>query len=273
MTLHFHDTGDGPPVVLLHGAGPGVSGWSNFGGNVPALSRHLRTIVVDQPGFGASPSRDFTGDYFTHAAAEVVALLDDLGIEQAHLVGNSLGGGTAARLALDHPDRVDRLVLMGPGGLTSRLVIPEPTVGHLRLYAFFADPTRERLAEFMRGMVHDPSLVTDAMIDERFEQSQQPGVAESFARFRASFTDPANAERVELWRYAERITQPSLVLWGREDLVNPYDGALFAIARMPDVRLHLMSRCGHWAQVERATEFNRLVVGFLLDADGVEGAA
>lgn len=271
MRLHFDEAGSGPPLVLLHGAGPGVSGWSNFGANVPALAARFRTIVVDQPGFGASPGVDFTGDYFTHAAEHVVALLDHLGIERAHLLGNSLGGGTAARMALDHPDRVDRLVLMGPGGLTSRLVIPEPTVGHLRLYAFFADPTRERLAEFMRGMVHDPTLVTDAMVDERFAQSQAAGVAESFARFRASFTDPANAERTELWRHADRIEHESLIVWGREDAVNPYDGALLAVARMPNVRLHLMSRCGHWAQVERAREFNRLVTGFLRD-DAEEAA-
>src|SRR5690606_19791936 len=160
----------------------------------------------------------------THAADTVVALLDHLGIEKAHLVGNSLGGGTAARLALDHPDRADRLALMGPGGMTTRMFTPEPTLGHTRLYDFSAPPgpTVEKLAVFMNGMVYDESFVTDTMVADRFERSQRSGAAENFERMRTSFLTDEGAIRGQLWREAARLQHETLLIWGREDLVNPY---------------------------------------------------
>lgn len=263
--IHYNEAGEGPVAILLHGAGPGVSGWANFADNLPVFAGSFRTLVVDQPGFGASETAAYEGDFFTHSAAAVVGLMDELGIEKAHIVGNSLGGGVGTRMALDHPGRVDRLALMGPGGMTARLFTPEPTLGHTRLYDFNAAPSREKLAVFMRGMVHDASFVTEEMIDDRFERSQRPGAAEAFERFRTSFLTPEGSRRMQLWREAAAIEHETLLLWGREDLVNPYDGGLFAFSLMPNVSLHVMSRCGHWAQVERAREFNRVVIGFLRD--------
>lgn len=269
LRIHFNEAGDGPVAILLHGAGPGVSGWANFADNLPVFARSFRTLIVDQPGFGASAGADFEGDFFTHSADTIVGLMDELGIGKAHLVGNSLGGGVAARLALDHPDRVDRLALMGPGGLTTRLFTPEPTLGHTRLYDFNAPPgpTREKLGVFMRGMVYDDEFVTEDMLDDRFARSQIPGAAEAFERMRVSFLSPEGTRAMQLWREVATIEHETMLIWGREDLVNPYDGGLFAFSQMQNVSLHVMSRCGHWAQVERAREFNRLVTGFLLDSD------
>lgn len=259
IRIHYHEAGDGPVVILLHGAGPGVSGWGNFGANLPVFARRHRTLVIDQPGFGSSDRPDFEGDYFTFSAQTVLGVMDALGIEKVHLVGNSLGGGVATRFALDHPDRVDRLALMGPGGFTSRLFIPEPTLGHARLYAFYEQgETREALETFMRGMVYDPDHVTDEMIDDRHRRSQEPGAADFFKKFVASFQAPENVERTQLWRYVARIEHETALIWGREDLVNPYDGALFGFAQMKNVSLHVISRCGHWAQTERFDQFNSI---------------
>ncbi|PTR20237.1 4,5:9,10-diseco-3-hydroxy-5,9,17-trioxoandrosta-1(10),2-diene-4-oate hydrolase [Rhodococcus sp. OK519] len=267
--VHYNEAGDGPVAILLHGAGPGVSGWANFEHNLPVFAESFRTLVIDQPGFGDSEGTDFEGDYYTHSAETVVGLMDELGIDKAHLVGNSLGGGVALRLALNNPDRVDRLALMGPGGLTTRLFTPEPTLGHTRLYEYTAPPgpTRDKLAVFMRGMVFDEKFVTEDMIDDRFERSQRPGAAESFERMRVSFLSAEGKLALELWREASRVQHETLMLWGREDLINPYDGGLFAFSQMPNASLHVMSRCGHWAQIERADEFNRTVLGFLLEAE------
>ncbi len=264
-TLHWNEAGAGPVCILLHGAGPGVSGWANFADTLPVFAKHFRTLVVDQPGFGASEGADFTGDYFTHSASTVVALMDHLGIEKAHLVGNSLGGGTAARLALDFGDRADRLALMGPGGMTTRMFTPEPTLGHTRLYAFNEEPGTERLETFMKGMVYDHSFVTSEMVADRFERSQRPEAAVNFERMRVSFIEGEGVAKGQLWREAADLTHETLLIWGREDLVNPYDGGLFVFSQLPNASLHVMSRCGHWAQTERATEFNRVVIGHLLD--------
>ncbi len=267
LEIHYHDAGEGPVVILLHGAGPGVSGWANFEDNLPYFAQRFRTLIIDQPGFGASGGVDFKGDYFTHSANTLVKLMDALGIDKAHLVGNSLGGGVAARFALNHPERADRLALMGPGGLTTRLFTPEPTLGHTRLYDFSAPPgpSPEKLEVFMKGMVYDPSFVTPEMIEDRFARSQLPEAAVNFERMRVSFTEGDGIAAGQIWREASNLEHETLLLWGREDLVNPYDGGLFAFSQMPNASLYVMSKCGHWAQVERAREFNRVIAGFLLD--------
>jgi 4,5:9,10-diseco-3-hydroxy-5,9,17-trioxoandrosta-1(10),2-diene-4-oate hydrolase len=132
MRLHYHEAapvGSGSiPVVMLHGGGPGASAWSNFGRNLPVFAARFRTLMVDQPGFGRSAKPAITGNYFTFAADAVAGLLDQLGIDRVHLVGNSLGGGTAVRFALRFPERADRLVLMAPGGLGLN-VFAQPTEG------------------------------------------------------------------------------------------------------------------------------------------------
>src|SRR5262245_22079454 len=123
LTLHYHEAGpaEAPVVIMLHGGGPGASGWSNFGANLPVFAGQFRTLLVDQPCFGRSDKPELDGDYFSFSAAAVAGLMDELGIGKAHFIGNSLGGGTAVRMALNHPDKVAKLVLMGPGGVSVNL--------------------------------------------------------------------------------------------------------------------------------------------------------
>jgi 4,5:9,10-diseco-3-hydroxy-5,9,17-trioxoandrosta-1(10),2-diene-4-oate hydrolase len=252
-------------VVLLHGGGPGASAWSNFGRNLPVFAERFRTLLVDQPGFGESDKPEITGHYFTFSADALLGLLDKLDIERAHLVGNSLGGGTAVRFALRHPDRAGRLVLMAPGGLSLNVLSPDPTEGVKRLYAFAAPPgpSREKLAEFLRTLVFDRTLITDELVEERFRHAAAPESLRAMASMGASFTSAATAEDGLLWREAYRLRQRVLLVWGREDRVNPLDGALAAVKLIPRAELHVFGRCGHWAQLERFAEFNRLAMDFL----------
>src|SRR5207244_12528384 len=146
MHLHYDEAGShkGTPEVMLHGGGPGASGMSNLKNNLPVFAEHFRTLVVDQPGYGKSDKPPVTGNYFAFAATARKALLDELGIDRAHLVGNSLGGGTAVRFALENPERAGRLVLMGPGGLSLNVFAPDPTEGVKRLADFSAPPGPSR---------------------------------------------------------------------------------------------------------------------------------
>ena len=182
-----------------------------------------------------------------------------------HLVGNSLGGGTAVRFALRYPERAGRLVLMGPGGLSLNVFAPDPTEGVKRLMEFAAPPgpSREKLAAFLRTLVHDQRLVTDEMVDERFAAASDPEALAAMASLGASFFDPASAEDGLLWREAHRLRQEVLLIWGREDRVNPLDGALVALKLIRRAQLHVFGRCGHWAQLEKFDEFNRLAISFL----------
>jgi 4,5:9,10-diseco-3-hydroxy-5,9,17-trioxoandrosta-1(10),2-diene-4-oate hydrolase len=255
--------GGGLPLVMLHGGGPGASAWSNFGRALPHFASTFRTLLVDQPGFGGSDKPDVVGNYYTHAAGYVVQLLDELGIERIHLLGNSLGGGTAMRLALSYPDRVGRLVLMGPGGLSLNLFHADPTEGVQRLMEFGAAPSREALRAFISTMVVDQSLVTDELVEERYADATAPGAQEAMRQMGMSFWNPDTAEDGMLWREAHRLRQHTLLTWGREDRVNPLDGALVALKLIPKARLHVFPGCGHWAQIEAAEEFAEITTAFL----------
>ncbi|MET9608979.1 4,5:9,10-diseco-3-hydroxy-5,9,17-trioxoandrosta-1(10),2-diene-4-oate hydrolase [Streptomyces sp. NPDC006512] len=266
LTLHHHEAGPAtaPVVIMLHGGGPGACGWSNFGANLPHFAARFRTLLVDLPCYGRSAKPEPDRDYFTFSARAVVALMDELGIERAHFIGNSLGGGTATRIALDHPGRVAKLLLMGPGGISLNLFSADPTEGIKRLFEFSLDPepTRERMRTFLTTLVHDPALVTDALVEERHARATDPDARLGNARMAAAFA--RWPEGSMLWREAHRITCPVLLTWGREDRVNPVDGAFLALKAIPDARLHVFPRCGHWAQTEAAAEFNRLATDFFL---------
>jgi 4,5:9,10-diseco-3-hydroxy-5,9,17-trioxoandrosta-1(10),2-diene-4-oate hydrolase len=272
--LHYHEAGPegaepGLPVVMLHGGGPGASGWSNFGRNLGVFAGRFRTIVVDQPGFGRSDKPPVSGNYFTFAAEALARLLDEVGIDRVHLVGNSLGGGTAARFALRYPGRAGRLVLMGPGGLSLNVFAPDPTEGIKRLAEFAAPPgpSEEKLAAFLRTLVFDQRLITDELVAERYAAASDPEALAAMASLGASFFDPATAEDGLLWREAHRLRNRVLLIWGREDRVNPLDGALVALKLIRRAELHVFGGCGHWAQLEKFDEFNELAMSFL-ERDG-----
>ena len=257
------EVGAGLPLVMLHGGGPGASAWSNFGSALPGFAEHLRAILVDQPGFGGSDKPAVVGNYYRFSADAVVALLDSLGIEKVHLLGNSLGGGTAMRLALSYPERVGRLILMGPGGLSLNLFHADPTQGVQRLMDFGREPTRENLRAFIECMVVDQSLVTDELVEARFADATAPGAQAAMASMGWSFFNPETAEDGMLWREAHRLRKHTLLTWGREDRVNPLDGALVALKVIPKASLHVFPNCGHWAQIEAAEEFREVAIAFL----------
>jgi 4,5:9,10-diseco-3-hydroxy-5,9,17-trioxoandrosta-1(10),2-diene-4-oate hydrolase len=274
MRLHYHEAGPAAgdaaaagrlPVVLLHGGGPGASAWSNFGANLPVFATRFRTLMIDQPGFGKSARPPVTGSYFTFAADAIGGLLTELGIGRVHLIGNSLGGGTAVRFALQYPERAGRLVLMGPGGLSLNVFAPDPTEGVKRLTEFAAPPgpSKEKLAAFLRTLVHDQRLITDELVDERYAAASDPAALAAMASLGASFFDPASATEGLLWREAHRLRNEVLLIWGREDRVNPLDGALVALKLIRRAQLHVFGRCGHWAQLEKFDEFNQLAISFL----------
>ncbi|MGN0064693.1 MAG: 4,5:9,10-diseco-3-hydroxy-5,9,17-trioxoandrosta-1(10),2-diene-4-oate hydrolase [Nocardioides sp.] len=269
VTLNYYEAGQptevggGLPLVMLHGGGPGASAWSNFGAALPGFAADFRTLLVDQPGFGGSDKPDVVGNYYRHASDHVVSLLDELGIERIHLLGNSLGGGTAMRLALDHPDRVGRLILMGPGGLSLNLFHADPTEGVKRLMEFGANPSREALRAFISTMVVNQDLVTDELVEERFADATAPGARKAMAQMGMSFWNPETAEDGMLWREAHRLRKHTLLTWGREDRVNPLDGAMVALKQIPKASLHVFPNCGHWAQIEAGDEFREVATAFL----------
>jgi len=266
LSLHYHEAGSGTPLVLLHGGGPGASAWSNWKLNIGPLAERFQVLMVDQPGYGRSDKPVVEGGMWTFYARVVRDFMDELGLEQAHLVGNSLGGGTTLKFALDYPDRAGRLVLMGPAGGTLPLTSPWPSEGIKMLFGFYAPPgpSREKMEALVNVMSYTPVDAGSELVEERYRAAVEPeAVAFAGALFKAFQSGEAVMVAEELWREVHRIGHRTLLTWGRDDRVLPLDGALYMLRYMPDARLHIFPNCGHWAQAEHAVEFNRLVVDFL----------
>jgi len=256
--------GDGPPVVMLHGGGPGASGVSNYSRNIDALAGSHRVIVPDMPGYGRSTKHVDHSDPFGYLADMIRSLLDELGIQSAHLIGNSYGGAAALRLALDTPSRAGKLVLMGPGGIGTTRGLPTDGLKSLLSYYGGDGPSREKLATFIRTyLVYDGAAVPDELIDLRYAASIDPEVVAH-----PPLQRPKGLRT--LWRMdltrdkrLKQLPNPTLVLWGRDDKVNRPSGGPLLLNLMPNAELVMTSHTGHWMQWERAELFNHLVTEFL----------
>ena len=267
--IFFAETGTGPAVVMLHGGGPGASGVSNYSRNVDALAQDFRVIVPDMPGYGRSIKGVDQYDPFGYLADMIRGLLDDLAIDTAHLIGNSYGGAAALRLALDTPDRVGKLVLMGPGGIGTTRCLPTDGLKSLLSYYGGDGPSRDKLATFIRTyLVYDDAAVPDALIDLRYQASIDPEVVANPPLRRPSGPmAPRTLWRMDLTRDSrlKSLPTPTLVLWGRDDKVNRPAGGPMLLNIMPNAQLVMTSHTGHWMQWERAELFNQLVTEFLSD--------
>lgn len=257
--VHYHEAGSGPAVIMLHGAGPGATAWSNYSGNVGAFSERHRTLLVDMLGFGGSESVVFDGEPASTVRARAVRdLMDALGIERASFVGNSMGGTVALAFAADYPERLERLVLVGAGGLTRTVMSPQPTEGHQRLREAAANPTVETMQALFDVMLFDPSIVTRELLEDRVQGAQNPAHRDAAARSTAPWRD-------QTADFAQ-VRARTLIVWGREDRVNPVEIGLQILRDIPDSRLHVFRECGHWAQIEHQEEFNRIALDFLAAA-------
>ena len=262
--LHYHEAGDGPPLLLLHGSGPGVSGWANFRGNLPTFAAHFRTLVLDMPGFGKSYSCE--GSPLMAAAPAVLDFLDAMGLESVPIVGNSMGGSVAARVASNHPERVSRLVTIG--GVGMNIFNPLPSEGIKLLVQFVEDPTRERLMAWMESMVFDPALLTDEFVELRWQAAINPAaladVRKMFNSKVLAFMRKGNGGAVDQVTMLSKIEAPTLITYGRDDRVTPLDSVLVPMRLIRKCEVHVFHDCGHWAMIERKDEWENVVLSFLL---------
>lgn len=265
--IFYAETGSGPAVVMLHGGGPGATGVSNYSRNIEALAQHFRVIVPDLPGYGRSAKGVDQQDPFGYLADMIRGLLYELRIDAAHLVGNSYGGSAALRLALDTPDRVTKLVLMGPGGIGTTRGLPTAGLNSLLNYYGGDGPSRDKLEAFIRHhLVYDGASVPEELIDMRYQASIDPEVvADPPLRRPAGRSALRTLWRMDLTRDArlKDLQTPTLVLWGRDDKVNKPAGGPTLLDALPNAQLVMTSRTGHWMQWERAELFNELVTDFL----------
>jgi pimeloyl-ACP methyl ester carboxylesterase len=276
LTRHVVDTeygeiavaeaGRGPVLVMLHGGGPGASGAANYHQNLAALAKHFRVMLPDQPGFGASykpTQEELDTKSITQSAVDaLIAALDQLGIVEFNLLGNSLGGATAIALAQQHPERVSRLVLMAPGGGWLPFG-PTPTEGQKEMWKYYngdEGPTVAKMKAFIGVMTAEPKKWTETA-EARYQASLDPEHIEFYHRLNAHFAQRRGMD--PLWRDLHKVKAPTLLLWGRDDRTITLEGAQIMLKYLRDVQLHVFGNCGHWVQLERQAEFERLVTDFL----------
>lgn len=260
------EVGDGPVLVMLHGGGPGASGVSNYHQNLQALAERFRVLLPDQPGFGASyrPSEaDLDERSITQITVDALfQALDSLGIDRFHLLGNSLGGAAAIAMAQAQPERVTGLVLMAPGGGWLPFG-PTPTEGQKEMFRYYngGGPSEKKMANFIRTMVYDHKQFGEEVVKARYQSSLDNSHIEFYHRYNAAFAKRHGMD--PLWRELRKITAATLLLWGRDDRTITLDGAQIMLKQIRDVQLHVFGNCGHWVQLERQSEFERLVTDFL----------
>lgn len=258
---NYLEAGAGAPVLLLHGSGPGVTAYANWRLTLPALAGHFRAIAPDAAGFGYTqrlPGDAYGLDLWVD---HIAGFLDALGIGRAHVIGNSFGGALAVALADRHPDRVDRLVLMGAAAVDFPM-----TPGLDAVWGY--EPSEENMAAIMDWFAHDRTLITPEIVRSRYQASIRPGYHDSYA---AMFPAPRQRHLNALLTPQERIAHlphRALIIHGRDDRVIPLEASVRLHHLLAASDLHVFGKCGHWTQIEKTRAFNRLVTDFLLDDGG-----
>jgi 2-hydroxymuconate-semialdehyde hydrolase len=258
VRTNFHDLGQGPPVLFIHGSGPGVSAWANWRLVMPDVSRQFRVLAPDMVGFGFSDRPAGIRYDMDTWVAQAVGLLDALQVPSAHVVGNSFGGALALALAIRHPTRVKRLVLMGSMGVRFPI-----TPGLDAVWGY--TPSLEAMRRLLDLFAFDRGLVNDELAQLRYQASIRPGFQESFG---AMFPAPRqrSVDAMAMPEASVRaLPHETLVIHGREDQIIPLSNSLTLAQWIPRAQLHVFGRCGHWTQIEHAGRFSRLITDFFLE--------
>jgi 2-hydroxymuconate-semialdehyde hydrolase len=258
---NYHEAGSGTPVILIHGSGPGVSAWANWQFAIPYLAERLHVFAYDQLGFGyTEPTADqtYSLELWTQ---HLLSFMRAVGVKRAHLVGNSMGAAVALAAAVTHPEVFDRLVLMGPMGVSFHLT---PGDGLDAVWGY--TPSVANMRHLIDIFAYDPGkFPTDQLAKLRYEASIRPGAQEAFS---SMFPQPRQQQVEALAAYADHLTgiqNPTLIIHGREDRVIPLETSFKLLHIIPNAQLHVFGHCGHWTQLEPRDAFNRLVRDFLTE--------
>lgn len=255
IATNYHDVGEGAPVLLIHGSGPGVTGWANWRLTIPALATRFRVLAPDMVGFGFTERPADVQYNMENWVNHIIGFMDALGIEQAHVVGNSFGGGLALALAIRAPQRVNRLVLMGSAGVSFPI-----TDGLDRVWGY--TPSLANMRSLLDVFAFNRSLLNEDLARMRYEASIRPGFQEAFSRMFPAprqrgvdgLASPESAIRA--------LPHQTMIVHGREDKVIPLSSSYKLFDLIPRAQLHMFGECGHWTQIEHADRFNRLVCDF-----------
>jgi 2-hydroxy-6-oxonona-2,4-dienedioate hydrolase len=254
------EAGDGPPLVLMHGTGGHLEAFMR---NIATLSQDFRVVAFDFVGHGYSDGPDEPYTIQTYSD-HLHAVLETLGIKRAHLSGESLGGWVAAWFAVQHPERVDRLMLVCPGNVTMKLDVME------RLKVSTRKAVAEASHEAVRARLEwlfapdNRHLVTDELVDVRYGIYTRPNALATIENVLV-LQDPEVRQRYT-WTndWCSQIVAPTLIFWTEHDPTGPPSEGELLREWIPGSELLVLPEAGHWPQWERPPEFDRIHREFLL---------
>jgi pimeloyl-ACP methyl ester carboxylesterase len=257
-TTCFLEAGEGSPVLLIHGSGPGVSARANWRGTLASdLTDGFRMIAPDVVGFGQTATPEHMALDHDTRVAHLVSFCDSIALDTFQVIGNSMGGALALALAHRFPDRVERMVLMGAVGIQFPIT---PELDEVWGY----EPSLEAMERVIRLLAHDQTLVNPDLVRMRYEASIAPDVQERYA---AAFAAPRqrHADSMALSDdELRKLKTPTLLIHGVRDAVVPVaDTSMRMVQLLPNADLVVFGGCGHWTQIERADDFQRHVGEFL----------
>jgi 2-hydroxy-6-oxonona-2,4-dienedioate hydrolase len=259
MNVHYHDVGEGEPVLFLHSYGPGTTAWITFHKVVGALSQRFRCILMDLPNFSKTGPIVYREGVHAVQARTAVALLDALGIQQACWVGNSQGGQSAMVAAITYPERVAKFVMggshIGTGG-DRYLMANRPSEGSRATRQALDDTSREKIRHYLRVHIDDESLVTDELVD--YIHRAHTWSQEFIEARRQSVSLPH-----DYTQDLAGIQAPVLLIHGRYDRMVPFEISIAILNNIADSRLVLLNNCGHWPPFEKPAEWAAQVLAFL----------
>lgn len=252
----YIEEGEGDPLILVHGGGAGANSYGNWAGSLPLFAKHFRTIAVDMLGFGDTAKPDPASFTYSQPArnAHLAAFVRALGLPKANLIGNSMGGATSLGVAVEHPELVDKLILMGSAGLAGEITPDlQPVINY--------DFTKEGMVRLIKALTNADFTTDDAMVQYRWKSSVEPATRKAFAATMQWVREQHGLFYPE--EYIARVRQPTLVANGKEDKIIPLKQAIRFLELIDNSWGYIIPHCGHWAMIEHPHDFANAVISFI----------
>ncbi|MFJ5713213.1 alpha/beta fold hydrolase [Neobacillus sp. NPDC093127] len=257
--LNRSGEGNSEVILFLHGSGPGVFAWANWRYALAACSEEYDCLAPDLLGFGNSshpnPLPKNRQGWMDHWVNQLIEMLDELEIQKAHVVGNSLGCSVALELLLEYPERFGKVVLMGPGGTPNTKLSTELA----RAKGFYDNPSEKKMRQIMSWFVYDAEKLApeiDALAETRYVTAVRPEIHLSNESIFATTPVPVPVTALK------RIQHPVLLVHGRDDMVCSVESSYYLLTYLPNVQLHVYGQTGHWTQIEQQESFNHLIQSY-----------
>jgi len=266
----YLEGGSGAAVILIHGVGMSADSWF---WTVPALEKHRRVIAPDLLDNGFTEAGAYRGGPpQPYIVDHLVALLDKLDTDRISLVGSSLGCAIALLTYLKNPDRVDKIVLVGPGAVLEPALAGSDPFGpsYANGRQAIVDPTYESCRARMGRAFFDASRVPDVIVAMQMLMYAMPGALDAFERRMEGLRLGVGCSDLDLSGRIGEIRPPTLVLSGREDIRGDFQNVARSAAQLPNGRLIGYEQCGHWPHMEHPERFNRDLLAFLLDSSEMQ---